>query len=266
MPSYVIVGASRGIGYQFLKTLSKQDPSNIVIGLARSPADVEAKVAADNLKNVHILHGDMDSAASLNDAAKKSAGLTGGVVDYLVVNGAYFAMPTLLMSADEYVGKEDLFIEEMNKSMQTNVAGTLFAFNAFLPLVLKSSVKRVAAITSAAADRNYIFEGEDIRSIHYSISKGALNILVAKFAARYKNDGVVFASISPGFVATHDDVPKEFMDKVAAPLFRFDKALKGPLTPEQSVEACLKVLANISKEQSGDFLSQWGNKVWLTEK
>ncbi|KAJ4349671.1 uncharacterized protein N0V89_008288 [Didymosphaeria variabile] len=266
MPVYVIVGASRGLGYQFLKTISEQDPSNIVIGTARTVDKAQEKVKTDGLKNVHIVHGDMDDHASLTAAAKKTAEISGGVVDYLIVNGAYFAMPAFANAADDYVGKEDLFLDELRQIMQTNVAGTLFAFNAFMPLILKSSIKRVAAISSAASDRNYIFEGEDINSLHYATSKAALNTLVAKFAARYKHDGVLFVSLSPGWVNTHDDIPKEIMDKVTVSLFRFDKALKGPLTPAQSAEKCLRVMDGLKKEQSGEFLSQHGNRIWLDEK
>ncbi len=36
----------------------------------------------------------------------------------------------------------------------------------------------------------------------YSISKAALNAAVAKFAAQYKKDGILFMAICPGVVAT----------------------------------------------------------------
>lgn len=224
------------------------------------------KVATDGLKNVHILHGDMDDPASLTAAAKQTAELTGGVVDYLIVNGAYFAMPTIFMAPDEYIGQEDLLLQELRQIMHTNVAGTLFAFNAFMPLVLKSSIKRVSAISSAACDRDFIFEGEEPASMLYAMSKAALNTLVAKFATRYKHDGVLFVSISPGWVDTHDDIPKEIMDKVTKSLFKYDPSVEGPLTPAQSAEMCLKVMDGLKAEQSGKFLSQHGNLVWMNEK
>ncbi|KAF9729923.1 hypothetical protein PMIN06_012135 [Paraphaeosphaeria minitans] len=266
MPVYVIVGASRGIGYQFLKTLSSQDPSNVIIGTARTVETTQEKVAADGLKNVHIVHANMDDHASLTAAAKKTAEISGGVVDYLIVNGAYFALPCFFNAADDHVGKEDLFLDELRQIMHTNVAGTLFAFNAFVPLLLKSSIKRVSAISSAAASTDYIVGAEDPISIHYALSKAALNTLVAKFAARYKQDGVLFVSISPGWVDTHTNMPAEVMDKVSKPLYRWDKALKGPTPREQSVEMVLKVIDELKEEQNGEFLSQHGNHVWLNEK
>lgn len=36
----------------------------------------------------------------------------------------------------------------------------------------------------------------------YSISKGALNIAVAKYAVEYKEDGIIFVALSPGLVKT----------------------------------------------------------------
>lgn len=252
--------------YQFLKTLSSQDPSNIIIGTARTVQTTQEKVTADGLKNVHIVHGDMDDHASLTAAAKKTAEIAGGVVDYLIVNGAYFALPCLFDAADDFVGKENLFLDELKQIMHTNVAGTLFAFNAFMPLILKSSIKRVSAISSAAASTEYIVGSEDTTTVHYALSKATLNTLVAKFAVRYKQEGVLFVSISPGWVDTHADLPPEIMDRMSRSFYRWDKTLKGPISPKQSVEMCLKVMDELREEQSGKFLSQHGNHVWLNEK
>jgi len=90
MPSYVVVGASRGLGYAFIKHLS-QDPTNIVIGLVRNKADTEKKVAEDGLKNVHILQADMVDVPALRKAAEETAKITGGGLDMLINNAAYMS-------------------------------------------------------------------------------------------------------------------------------------------------------------------------------
>ena len=36
----------------------------------------------------------------------------------------------------------------------------------------------------------------------YGISKAALNLAVAKYAARFKDEGIIFLSITPGLVKT----------------------------------------------------------------
>ena len=38
--------------------------------------------------------------------------------------------------------------------------------------------------------------------VAYSTSKAALNMIVAKFALAYKEDGVVFLAVSPGLIKT----------------------------------------------------------------
>ena len=83
---------------------------------------------------------------------------------------------------------------------QTNVVGNIHLFNLFVPLVLKSKVKKVITITTGLADLDLTNECEiDIGSL-YAASKAALNVIVAKYNAQYKKDGVLFLAISPGLV------------------------------------------------------------------
>lgn len=74
-----------------------------------------------------------------------------------------------------------------------------------MPFVLNSRVKKVAAISTGMADLDFVNDYSIQMAAPYAISKAALNLAVAKFNARYKRDGVLFLSISPGFVATGQD-------------------------------------------------------------
>ncbi len=138
--------------YQYLKTLS-QDPSNSVFGVVRTPSSTQAKVDADGLHNVHILEGDLTNPASLSAAAEQVAKLTDNIVDYLIINGAYISRETSRKGPGDYAGKEEFFISELTQSMITNVAGVLFAVNAFIPYIKKSAIKKVIAISSAAGEK-----------------------------------------------------------------------------------------------------------------
>jgi hypothetical protein len=56
------------------------------------------------------------------------------------------------------------------------------------------------------------------------------------------------------------------MKSVTAMLEGFKKVAphwKGPLTPIESVELQKKVIDGLTIEDSGKFLSHWGNKEWL---
>lgn len=69
-----------------------------------------------------------------------------------------------------------------------------------MPLVLIGKTKKVIAITSGHADLDFINNFDIENSALYAASKAALNIIVAKFSAQYKKDGVLVFSISPGVV------------------------------------------------------------------
>ncbi|KAF1964630.1 NAD(P)-binding protein [Bimuria novae-zelandiae CBS 107.79] len=269
MPSYVIVGASRGLGYQYLKTLST-NPSNKVIGLVRTPASVQSKVSADNLpSNVHILQGDLTDPSSLNAAAAEASKIT-SAVDYLIVNGAFLPWETAHLTPLDFIGNEQAFIDELNASMSANVAGVMWSINAFIDLVKKSSVKKVIVVSSGMADTELVGTTGITHSVSYAISKAGANMVVAKYAALYKSEGVVFLALSPGFVQTQAEDPNNVPPEVAAGLDALTKAFRkyepnfeGPVLPEESVKSQLKVIEGITIKDSGKFLSHLGTTRML---
>jgi NAD(P)-dependent dehydrogenase (short-subunit alcohol dehydrogenase family) len=94
MPSYLITGASRGLGYGFLQSLSR-DPSNTIIGLVRNISATRAKLSADGLTNVHLVEADITDSAALARAAKEAEKFLGGKgLDVLVNNAAWISTET----------------------------------------------------------------------------------------------------------------------------------------------------------------------------
>jgi NAD(P)-dependent dehydrogenase (short-subunit alcohol dehydrogenase family) len=263
MPSYAIIGASRGIGYGFLKILS-QDPSNIIIGTARDPEPTQAKLAADNLpSNIHILKADLTSSTSLKAAATATANLTGGSLDYFIVNGAYLSQTMTGRFFDEFDDEPDLLAEHLQLNWDTNVVGVIHSINAFLPLIKKSPIKKVFAISSGLADDDLASKYSVWESAGYATSKAALNAVVARYDARYRGDGVLFLSISPGMVDTGVGPPGD--SEMPAKFMRYAPHFKGPITVEESVTLMLKVFerAGAGEEWGGRFVSQFGDKQWL---
>ena len=77
--------------FELVKQIS-EDPKNLVVGLVRDKAATEKKVAAElgDPPNVHILHADLTSYASLMQAAADTAKIVGERgIEYLVANGAF---------------------------------------------------------------------------------------------------------------------------------------------------------------------------------
>lgn len=61
-------------------------------------------------------------------------------------------------------------------------------------------------------------------------------------------------------------VPPEYarvFDSFTEAFRNLNPDLKGPSTSEESVGLQLKVIENLSSEQSGQFLSHFGNKQWV---
>lgn len=208
MPSYVIVGASRGLGYAWLQNLSAE-PTNTVIGLARTPGPVKAQLAADKIENVHVVQADMVDNQSLVEAAKEVARLTNGSVDYLIVNGAYLNPTTQALSPVALTSDEALLRQEMQQHLDVNVIGVMLAINAFLPLVRKSSIKKIVALSSGMGVSDFVEKAGISFSVAYGSLKAALNMIIFKYSLELKDEGIVVLALSPGMVNTMVE-PRKF--------------------------------------------------------
>ncbi|KAJ5559086.1 short chain dehydrogenase (AtsC) [Penicillium sp. DV-2018c] len=272
MPVYVITGVSKGIGFEFLKQIS-EDQENLVVGLVRDRAGTEKKIAAElgSRPNVHIRHADLTNYDSLKQAAADTAEIVGERgIDYLVANGAYVPLFDAYGPIGALSDKPKELETVSMELTQTNVVGNIHLFNLFLPLVLKGQVKKVIAISTGVADLDLTNDCEiDIGAL-YASSKAALNIIVAKFSAQYKKDGVLFLSISPGLVEVGryaDATPEELQGFAgfAAKLAEYAPHFKGPITPEESVRHVRSTWEKASIEDgfAGAFISHLGNKQWV---
>lgn len=96
--------------------------------------------------------------------------------------------------------------QELEKDLldcfQTNVVGNVHLFNLFIPLILRGRVKKVIAISTGFADSELTAKYDLEMGGPYSASKAALNLVVAKFSAEYREKGVLFLSVAPGVVDT----------------------------------------------------------------
>lgn len=74
--------------------------------------------------------------------------------------------------------------------------------NAFIPLLKNSSTKKVLSVSSSIGDLELTLLGDVVAEPSYSISKAAINMVVAKYAAQYREEGFTFLAICPGMVRT----------------------------------------------------------------
>ncbi|KZP11088.1 NAD(P)-binding protein [Athelia psychrophila] len=266
MSSYVITGAARGLGFEFVRQLSLK-PENTVFALVRS-LSTSQKLSALDAKNVHILQADITDVAALKIAAAAVHKITGGSLDYLINNAAFVEATRNNNTLDGYPeGQEALLEKDLTESFHINVVGVVHTINAFLPLLRKGSAKKVITISSGMGDVDFTLRSGIPNSAPYAISKTAVNMVVAKYAAQYKAEGFVFVAVSPGLVdtATKEPTPEEVegYQKMLAFFRTFKPDYQGAITPEQSVLLMLGLIDKWTVEDTGAFLSHHGNKDWL---
>lgn len=266
MPSYLITGASRGLGYAWLKHLSS-NPANTVIGMVRNKAATEKLLAADNITNVHLVSADITDIKALHLAADQVSDITGGSLDVLINNAGLVSTTSAFKPVIDQ--PPETLEQDLLDSFKANVVGVAHTTNAFLPLIRKGTVKKVITISSGMADLDLVNRFAVDVSGPYSISKAATNLLVAKFhAALGPAEGILFLSLSPGLVSTRVTPPTEEElrgnQAMGAKFLAYAPHFTGPISPEESVRMQLDVIEKATVETDGGaFISHFGNKQWL---
>ncbi|GME23728.1 Short-chain dehydrogenase [Neofusicoccum parvum] len=270
MPSYLVTGANRGIGWAFLRRLS-EDTNNTVIGSVRNKSAAEKKTTDElgSRPNVHLVEMEMANYDSIKKSVDEISKISGGKLDYIIANAAVISD----WSAYDPIGKLGETPKELEddllQSFQVNVVGNIHLFNLCMPLLLNGDIKKAITISSGMADLDLVNQYRIDLAAPYSISKAAVNMAVSKFHAQYAEDGVLFMGISPGIVDTgHLDNLNEHQQenwmKLGAKFNEYAPGAK-PAAPEDSVNDVLKVIYNASLENGsgGSYVSHFGTKRWL---
>ncbi|KAK2039043.1 short-chain dehydrogenase [Colletotrichum somersetense] len=271
MPSYLITGVNRGIGWAFLRQISN-DANNIVVGTVRNKAAVEKKISDElaGRSNVHIVEVEMTSYDSIKNSVDAVSEITGGKLDYIIANAAYVSDWAPYDPIGKLGEAPKQLEEDLLNCFKVNVIGNVHLFNTYMPLVLKGNAKKVITITSGMADIDLINQYRVDAGAPYAISKGAMNIAVSKFHAQYAEDGVLFMGICPGLVDTghNDNLSQNQLEKAMRMAAKFEQYAPGraqPRAPEDSVRDVMKVIDDSSLEngRGGAYISHLGSKRWL---
>lgn len=146
---------------------------------------------------------------SLAAAASEVSKVTNNSLDHLIVNGAYLGLEASFMTPTEFIGQEDLLRREFINNLDVNVIGVIYSINAFLPLIRKGNAKKITVISTGLADLELAQKANIAFSVLYSSTKAATNIVVAKYAAELRGEGIILLALSPGVVNTATE-PRKF--------------------------------------------------------
>jgi len=191
MPTYVITGASRGIGLGIFKALAKTE-SNTIIAAVRNPAAATVEEVKNSAKaTVHSVALEQDKEESIRNFAAETKKLV-GKVDYLL-NVAAMSKSSSETPANV---SQSLLLEHITVNVWGPALITELLHSNFLlqpgsfVLNWSSGLGSVALTVANHASNN----------LSYSISKAALNLLTAKQAKEWPD--ITFLSVDPGWVKT----------------------------------------------------------------
>ncbi|PPJ50274.1 hypothetical protein CBER1_04910 [Cercospora berteroae] len=264
--SYLVTGASRGLGYAWIKHLAA-NPDNTVFALVRNQPATEEKLSKDGIDNVHVLSSDITDLPALQTAASQVSKITNGSLDILIHNAAFVNGESGHLTVLEQTPQD--LAKDMNEAFQSNVIGTSYVINAFLPLIRAGKEKKIVAISSGMADLSLVNKFSVALATPYTASKAAANLLVGKYhAALGKPEGILVFSLSPGVIDTRTTEPSEEEKKAVggmiAQFAQYAPHWKGPITAEESVTKQLEVIQRATVEEfGGAFVSHYGNQQWL---
>lgn len=239
---YLVTGASRGIGVEWVKQILARGDS--VIATCRTPS------MATELQQVLDLHSgpgfgiclpldvtSEDSVASLPSAIAATG--KSPSIDVLIHNAGISA-PTHPVDPLETADKKALM-----DCFETNCAGPLLVTQALLPMLRAGSGKKVFFVSTAMASMT----GAAAGSVSYRTSKAALNMLGRLVALEHgigTADSLAVTLCHPGWVDT---------DMGAAG----DRS--PPVKPVDSVSGMLKVVDSMGSHSIADFIDFEGNAL-----
>nr|POE56479.1 putative oxidoreductase [Quercus suber] len=267
MPSYLIVGASRGLGLAWLEFLSSS-PANTVFGLVRDKTTAYQHLEAHGITgHIGLVQADVRDLPALHQCAIEISSITGGSLDVLVNNAVSTGKQSAFTSMTQV--EPGVLSQELAETFETNVIGTANLVTAFLPLIRKGQEKKFVGISSLLTDMDLT---RDLGLDHagpYTISKLAANALLNKYhAAVGWKESILFMSISPGIVATAktkpdaDEAAKR--EEISSKLKQFAPNFVKPLTPMESVRKQYSVIAAATMQtQGGRFVSHTGTSQWF---
>lgn len=199
MPTVLVLGASRGIGFEFARQYAVEGAR--VLATARD----EAGLTRLRELGATVFRLDVANPASVSGLAWQ---LDGEQIDVALYVAGVVSRP----GADTPPTQE-----EFDRLMHTNVLGAMQAIPQVAPLVEAAAQGQGGKFAFISSDMGRIGEVASSYCWTYRVSKAALNMAVA--CAQHDYPNAILAVLSPGWVRTDmggDAAPVAVQDSVAA--------------------------------------------------
>jgi NAD(P)-dependent dehydrogenase (short-subunit alcohol dehydrogenase family) len=208
MPSVLITGANRGLGFGLLKHYAAEGWR--VFGCCRDPkkATELAAVAAGSGGKVTAHRLDVEDHASIDALA---AQLKGQSIDVLLNVAGYYG-PKIVSEPGglQKFGESDY--SDWTKIYKINTMGPMKVCEALVENVAASQLKKIVNISSIVGSIGTIGHGYGGNMYGYRATKAALNAITRGMAEDLKARGIVVVALHPGWVRTDMGGPSADID------------------------------------------------------
>lgn len=241
--TWAIVGASRGIGLEFVRQLVNR--GDRIIATIRDPNKASElwQLAAGSSQrpgSVTLYQCDVCSEGSIADfVARLQAHQKGIRIDYLVCNAGVLKYPNRAT---------EISFQDFAFHLHTNTIGPIITAQHILATGIPiGTIVFMSSDSGSAANFRDFEDGFGA----YAASKAALNQMLRHMAAelKRKESETIILAMHPGEVATD-----------MANIEGVDWEIEGVMTPEESVTGMLKVIPGKTAEHSGTFWTWEGNQ------
>ncbi|KAK5097919.1 hypothetical protein LTS08_006674 [Lithohypha guttulata] len=235
MSSYLISGASRGLGLELVRQLSLLPSSQVssVFAITRGPSDqlnklISSQSDSSRITNVVIqdLTSAQDVAAGVSEVEKH---LAGKGLDVVVNNAGAMTFTN---------GKVwDMPGEDLAEIFRTNVVTAQVLTAGCVDLLKRGIAKKIVNISTTLGSMTQVHKYSWASNYSYKISKAAMNMLTAQYAIGLGQEGFTTISVTPGWLKT---------DMGSA---------QADLDVEVGVAAVVDIILKSTVEQNGKFLN-----------
>jgi NAD(P)-dependent dehydrogenase (short-subunit alcohol dehydrogenase family) len=228
MPSALITGANRGLGFEFARQYLA-DGWNVYAACRDPNSASELRQLADaSGHKVRILALDVTDPASVKAAA---AELGGQAIDLLLNNAGVTGV------RHQTIGNIDY--EAWAKVLDVNTMGPMRVSEAFVDHVARSGRKLIVSLTSGMGS---LADNTSGGSIAYRSSKAAVNMVVRSLAIDLAPRGITCVVVNPGWVRTDMG------------------GSRATLTTTESVTMLRRLIETLGPTQSGKFFNHNGRE------
>lgn len=190
----MVSGANKGIGLETVRQLAKLG-IHVLLG-ARDAAKGENAVAALKREGLDVEFIPLD--VSKQDSIERCRDYLAskyGVLDILVNNAG-------IMSKDMDQTLENIDLNVVRETYDTNFFGLIALTKAILPLIKKSGGGRIVNLSSILGSLSRMSANYDWKALGYNTSKTAVNSFTVFLADELKDTKIKVNSCHPGWVKT----------------------------------------------------------------